>query len=178
MNASRPRLDPFAVSVGALALLTAAFFAAHAGGAVIMSSLSLGGVIAARAIGFSNRALVPVTIGLTVVLAAIWTEVLPLTGPQTSAFAHATGGVLVGWALAEYLRDRVRWPLWALGAIGAVFGLTILWEIGEYVGDQLFTTALIPSIHDSIDDIAFGTVGGTLGVVASFLSRRWNAAAG
>jgi hypothetical protein len=176
VNASRPRLDPFAVSVGALTVLTAAFFAAHAGGAVIMSGLSLGSVVVARAVGFSNRALVPVTIGLTVVLAAIWTEALPLDGPQTSAFAHGTGGVLVGWALAEYFRDRVRWPLWALGAIGAVLSLTILWEIGEYVGDQLFTTALIPSVSDSVHDIAFGTVGGVFGVVASFVSRRWNSA--
>ena len=72
----------------------------------------------------------------------------------------ATGGLLVGWAISEYLRVRYAWPLWAIGALAVVFGLTVLWELGEYLGDRAFNTALIPSRRDSALDITFGTLGG------------------
>ena len=49
----------------------------------------------------------------------------PLDSHSTSALAHAVGGLLVGWAVAEFLRGRVDWPMWAIGAVGAVLALTI-----------------------------------------------------
>ena len=135
-----------------------------------MCSLSFAGLITARLAGFSNRALVPLTAGLVILLWVLWVHPPPLTSHQNSALAHGTGGVLVGWAVAEFLRGRVAWPLWAIGAVGVVFGLTILWELGELLGDRVLDTALIPSRRDSAIDIAFGTVGGTIGTMVAALA--------
>jgi hypothetical protein len=136
-----------------------------------MCALCLGALLAARLAGFSNRALVPVALGLVVILWMVWIDP-PAGSHRTSALAHGAGGALLGWALSEYLRARVAWPLWALGALAAVFGLTILWELGEYVGDRALGTALIPSTRDSMVDILFGTIGGAGAVVIAGLPAR------
>jgi len=173
MDGRRLRLDLFAFALGALALLTYGFFAARNGGAVIMCGLCLAGLIVARLAGFSNRALVPLTFGLVVLLWILWVDPPPLSNHQISALAHGSGGLLGGWALSEYLRGRLEWPLWAIGAVAVVFGLTVLWELGELLGDRAFDTALIPNKRDSAFDIAFGTLGGAVGVlVASLLPYR------
>src|SRR5262245_23878963 len=111
----RLRIDAFAFELGALALLTLGFVEARNGGAVIMCSLCLAGLITARLLGFSNRALVPLTGGLVVLLWVAWVHPPDLTAHQSSALIHGIGGVLVGWAVSEYLRGKVDWPLWAIG---------------------------------------------------------------
>ena len=169
MDGRRLRLDLFAFSLGALSLLTLGFFAARNGAAVIMCSLCFAGLLGARLIGFSNRALVPLTGGLVVLLWVLWVESPPLTSHQLSALAHGTGGILVGWAVSEFLRSRAQWPLWAIGAVAVVFGLTILWELGEWAGDSVLHTALIPNIRDSALDITFGTFGGIVGTLIAAL---------
>jgi hypothetical protein len=170
MDGRRLRLDPFAFALGALSLLTLGFFAARNGAAVIMCSLCFAGLAAARIFGFSNRALVPLAGGLVAILFILWVgDPLPLTSHQLSAFAHASGGVLVGWAVSEYLRGRVGWPTWAIAAMGVVFGLTVLWELGEYVGDRVLNTALETSKTDSALDITFGTFGGAVGTFIATL---------
>ena len=168
MDTRRLRIDPFAFALGALALLSLAFLDARNGGALVMCALCFAGLLAARAAGFSNRALVPVALGLVVILWMVWIDP-PTTSRRTSTLAHFAGGGLVGWALAEYLRARISWPLWGLAALSAVFGLTILWELGEYVGDTVLTTALIPSKADSAIDIVFGTLGGGAAVAIAWL---------
>ncbi len=175
MDGRRLRLDLFAFALGALSLLTFGFFAARNGAAVIMCGLCFAGLITARLAGFSNRALVPLTAGLVVLLWVLWVQPPPLTSHETSALAHGIGGVLVGWAVAEFLRGRVAWPLWAIGAVGVVFGLTILWELGELLGDRVLDTALIPSKSDSAIDIAFGTLGGAAGTMAAALAAPLSA---
>lgn len=169
MNESRIRLDPFAVSLAALAVLTYAFVERRNGAAVIMCATCIGGLVAGRVVGFSNRSLVPLALGLIVVLAVVWAEVLPVSADANSAIAHASGGLLAGWAISEYLRDRYVWALWPLAVLLAVFGLTLLWEVSEYVGDKAFHTALIPSRSDSINDVIFGTLGGMAGMLVSAL---------
>ena len=169
MNDSRLRLDPFAFALAALALLTFGFFATRNGGAVIMCATCLGGLVAGRLVGFSNRSLVPLTLGLVVVLAVVWGELLPVSSHVNSAIAHASGGLLAGWAISEYLRDRYVWALWPLGVLLSVFTLGVLWEISEYAGDQLFGTDLTPNLRDSINDVTFGTLGGVLGMLVSAL---------
>jgi hypothetical protein len=164
MSAHRPRIDLFALALGALALLTLAFLGARNGAALVMCGLCLAGLLGARLAGFSNRALVPVALGLVVILWMVWIDP-PASSHRTSALAHGAGGALLGWALSEYLRARVAWPLWALGALAGVFGLTVLWELGEYLGDRALGTALIPSVRDSVVDIVFGTVGGAAAVL-------------
>jgi hypothetical protein len=172
MGVHRLRIDLFAFALGALALLTLAFVGARNGAALVMCALCLAGLIAARLAGFSNRALVPVALGLVVLLWMVWIDP-PASSHRTSALAHGAGGALIGWALSEYLRTRVVWPLWALAALIAVFGLTVLWELGEYLGDRALGTALIPSPRDSAVDILFGTVGGTAAVaLAGLLAPR------
>lgn len=172
MDARRLRLDPFAFALGALTLLTLGYFAARNGAAVVMCGLCLAGLLGARLAGFSNRALVPLAAGLVLVLWWVWIDP-PTSTHQTSALAHGAGGVLVGWALAEHLRGRLPSPLWALAALGGVFGLTVLWELGEYLGDRALDTALIPSRSDSALDIFFGTLGGAGAIgLATLLAPR------
>lgn len=168
MPTERLRIDLFAFALGALALLSLAFLGARNGAALLMCGLCFAGLLVARLLGFSNRALVPLALGLVVILWMVWVDP-PASGRKTSALAHGAGGLLVGWALAEYLRVRVAWPLWGLVAMVAVFGLTVVWELGEYVGDRVLTTALVPDKLDSALDILFGTLGGAVAVGAAWL---------
>ena len=159
MDAGRPRIDLFAFALGALALLTLGFFGARNGAAVVMCGLAFAGLLAARMVGFSNQALVPLAAGLVVLLWWVWIDP-PTDTRTTSTLAHGVGGALAGWALAEYLRGRLSSPLWVLAALAGVFGLTVLWELGEFLGDRALDTALIPNRRDSALDIFFGTLGG------------------
>jgi hypothetical protein len=129
--------------------------------------------LTARAIGFSGRALVPLALGLILILLMVWSA-SPLSSWQTSTLAHLGGGALMGWVLAEFLRARLGWPLWALVTLAGVCTLTVVWELGEYLGDRTFETALVPSRLDSALDIFFGTLGGAIGigVVWLLLPRR------
>ncbi len=166
---SRLRLDLFAFALGALALLSLAFYDARNGAALVMCALCFAGLLTARLAGFSNRALVPVAVGLVVMLFGIWGLDLPASTRKISAVAHAGGGALVGWAVSEYLRSRIAWPYWGLIALAAVFSVTILWELGEYLGDRAVGTALQPNKTDSSLDIFFGSVGGATTVALAWL---------
>ena len=169
MNSSRERPELFVFAFGVLLLVAATFYAARNGGAVIMSAMCAAGLVAGRAAGFSNRSLVPLALGLAFVLVIVWGEVLPLDSQATSAVAHGTGGLLVGWAISEYLRDRYIWALWPLGVLASVFVLGVVWEVFEYLGDRAFGTALVPKMEDSIKDVAFGTLGGVVGMLLSLV---------
>lgn len=174
VNDRRLRIDLFAFALGALALLTLAFLVARNGAALIMCATVFSGLVAARMADFSNRALVPVALGLVAILGMVWVDP-PASARKTSALAHVAGGALIGWAASEYLRNRVAWPLWGAAALATVFGLTLLWEIGESLGDRLLDTALNPRTRDSAEDILFGTMGGAGGVFIAWLlvpSRR------
>jgi hypothetical protein len=171
MDAERLRIDLFAFALGALTLLTLAFFGAGNGAALVMCGLCLVGLLAGRLLGFSNRALVPLALGLVVILWLVWIDP-PASSRKTSAIAHAAGGALVGWALAEYLRARVAWPFWGAAALAAVFGLTLLWELGEYVGDRVLGTSLDPNRLDSALDVFFGSLGGAGAVAFAWLLAR------
>jgi hypothetical protein len=177
MDERRLRFDLFALALGALALVTLSFVGTRNGAALVMCAICITGIVFARLIGFSNRALVPVAAGFVVLLYLVWINP-PFDDPgdhRTSALAHGVGGLLVGWAVAEYLRGRIEWPLWAIGAVGVVFGLTVIWEICEYLGDRVLDTALIPRRRDSAIDISFGTLGGSFGVLLASLvpARFW-----
>ncbi len=165
---SRLRIDLFAFALGALTLLSLLFLAARNGAALVMCALCFAGLLAARAVGFSNRALVPVAVGLVVILWMVWID--PPTGSRrVSALAHTAGGALVGWALSEYLRTRLRWPDWGKVAIAAVLALTLLWETGELIGDAALGTALQPNASDSTLDVFFGLMGGSFSVGLALL---------
>jgi hypothetical protein len=167
VNQTRDRLEPFVLALGLLAALGTAFYLHRNGGAVIMCAIAGAGLIGGRIIGFSNRSLVPLAVGLVVVLIVIWGELLPVSSHVNSAIAHASGGLLVGWAVSEYLRDRYVWALWPLGVLLSVFAVGVIWELLEYTGDQVFTTDLIPSLRDSINDVTFGVLGGLVGMLIS-----------
>lgn len=169
MDESRDRIEPFALALGVLFALTVAFFAARNGGAVIMCTLCAGGLVAGRIAGFSNRSLVPLALGLVLVLVLVWGQLLPGDSHTGSAIAHASGGVLIGWAISEYLRDRYIWALWPVAVLLSVFLLGVVWELSEYAGDRAFTTGLVPSVRDSVADVTFGTLGGVVGMLASVL---------
>jgi len=165
---SRLRIDLFTFALGALALLAVLFFEARNGAAVAMCVLCFAGLMAARLAGFSNRALVPLTIGLVAILWMVWIDP-PSTSRRTSALAHGLGGVLVGWALADYLRARISWPGWGLVALTAVLAVTVLWELGELFVDSAFDTSLRPNAADSVEDILLGALGGSGAVAAAWL---------
>ena len=163
METSRFRTDFFACALGGLALLTLAFVVERNGAAVIMCGLCFAGLLTARAIGFSGRALVPLALGLVVILLMVWSA-SPLSSWQTSTLAHLGGGALMGWVLAEFLRARLGSPSWALLALAGVCTLTVVWELGEYLGDRPFETALVPNRRDSAFDIFFGSLGAAIGI--------------
>ena len=178
MDDRRLRFDLFVfmLALGAVGVMTLGFFSSRNGAALVMCGICIAGLIAARLVGFSNRALVPVVAGFVVLLYLVWINPpFDSASHRTSALAHGVGGLLIGWAAAEYLRGRIEWPLWAIGAVTVVFGLTVVWELGEYLGDRALDTALIPSRRDSALDISFGTIGGAFGVLFASLvpSRFW-----
>ena len=138
-----------------------------------MCAMCLAGLVAGRIVGVPGRVLLPVAFGLVVVLWMVWIDP-PASSWKTSALAHAIGGALVGWALVEALRPRIRdWLAVALVALLLVFLLTLVWELGEYAGDQLFGTSLIPSTTDSAEDILLGTLGGLVGITFARVGAVW-----
>ena len=73
--------------------------------------------------------------------------------------------------LVEVLRRRIgNWPSVAVASLTVVIALTVVWELGEYLGDRLFDTALEPGWRDSAIDILFGTAGGTAGIAFAGLA--------
>jgi hypothetical protein len=174
VNDRRLRIDLFAFALGALALLTLAFLVARNGAALIMCAIVFAGLVAARMANFSNRALVPVALGLVAILWMVWLDP-PGSARKTSALAHLAGGALIGWAMSEYLRTDPPWALWGAAALMTVFGVTVLWELGELAGDRVLDTALIPSARDSAEDIFFGTTGaaGAIALAWLLVPGRW-----
>jgi hypothetical protein len=171
----RPRLDllAFALALALLALPAVGFVAERNGAAAIMCAMCLAGLIAGRIVGVPGRVLLPIAFGLTVVLWMIWIE-SPIGPRKTSALAHAVGGTLAGFALVEALRHRLRDPLsMALLALSGVIVLALVWELGEYMGDRLFDTALQPGKRDSAEDILFGTAGGLFGITLGGVMAFW-----
>jgi hypothetical protein len=166
VDTTRPRLDllAFALALALVAWPAIGFVAERNGAATIMCAMCLAGLIAGRLVGVPGRVLLPVALGLVVVLWIVWVD--PVASPRkTSALAHAIGGTLVGWGLAEALRQRISdWLVVALLALSVVIALTLVWELGEYAGDRLLDTALIPSKRNSAEDILFGTIGGLIGI--------------
>lgn len=163
---ARPRLDllAFALALALVAWPTIAFVSERNGAATIMCAMCLVGLVAGRIVGVPGRVLLPVALGLVVVLWIIWVDPVA-SARKTSALAHAIGGTLVGWGLAEALRQRISdWLVVALLALSVVIVLTLIWELGEYAGDRLLDTALIPSKRNSAEDILFGTAGGLVGI--------------
>jgi len=155
----------FALALTAMGAVTLAFIANRNGAALVMCGLCLTGLLAGRLIGAPGLVLLPVALGLCGLLWLIW--VSPIDH-YVSPTAHLVGGILVGWALAETLHSR-RWAAWALAALVAVALLTVVWEMGEYLGDRVLETALIPSRRDSALDIFFGCLGGGVGVTIAAL---------
>jgi hypothetical protein len=151
----------YALALMALGTAGLAFVATRNGAALVMTALCTAGLVGARLlVRTPGPLLLPVALGLCGVLWLVW---ISPVDQYVSPAAHLAGGVLVGWMLAETARAR-GWPAWPILALGAVFLLTLVWEVGEYVGDRALDTALIPSKRDSAFDVFFGTVGGTIGV--------------
>jgi hypothetical protein len=169
------RLEPLAFTfpMHLVAWPPIAFISERDGSATIMCAMCLAGLVAGRIVGVPGRVLVPVALGLMVVLWMVWIDP-PASSWTTTALAHAIGGALVGWALVEAQRHRIRdWRVVALVALSLVIVLTLVWELGEYAGDQLFDTSLIPNRADSAEDILFGTVGGLAGITFAGLRALW-----
>jgi hypothetical protein len=165
MEARRHAIDSlaFVAALAALSATTLWFFGERNGAAVVMCGLCIVGIVGGRIAGISGVALLGVALGLAFILWLVWVHP-PGGSRRTSALAHGAGGVLAGWAFAITLRHRLDWPTWAIAAIAAVGALTVMWELGEYLGDRALDTALIPDRADSALDIFFGCVGGACAV--------------
>jgi hypothetical protein len=176
VDTPRPRLDllAFALALALVAWPAIAFVSERNGAAAIMCAMCLAGIVAGRIVGVPGRVLLPVAFGLMVVLWMVWIGDVPVGPRKTSALAHAIGGTLAGWALVEVLRHRIPDLLAvALLALSVVIFLTLVWELGEYAGDRVFDTALIPSNRDSAEDILFGTFGGLVGITFASVVASW-----
>jgi hypothetical protein len=175
VDTPRPRLDllAFALALALVAWPTIGFFSERNGAAAIMCAMCLAGLIGGRIVGVPGRVLLPVALGLMVILWMVWID-SPAGPRKTSALAHAIGGALAGWALVEAARHRIRgWLPVALLALSVVIVLTLVWELGEYAGDRLFDTSLIPSKRDSAEDILMGTAGGLVGITFAGVVAFW-----
>jgi hypothetical protein len=155
----------FGAAAGALGAASLAFVATANGAALVMCAICLTALVAGRALRVSGGVLLLVAVGICGLLWLVW--VSPVDR-YVSPTAHMAGGALIGWAIAETLRSRGA-PSWPLITLAAVLVLTLGWELGEYVGDRVLDTALIPNKRDSAYDVAFGCLGGVLGVVAATL---------
>jgi hypothetical protein len=166
VDTPRTRLDllAFGFALVLVACLAIGFVSVRNGAAAIMCSMCFGGLVGGRIVGVPGRVLLPVAVGLLVVLWMV--QIDPPAGPRkTGALAHAIGGTLAGWALVVTLHRRISDSLAvALLALLVVIFLTVIWEFGEYAGDRLFDTGLIPRKRDSAEDILFGTAGGVVGI--------------
>jgi hypothetical protein len=178
VDTSRPRLDllAFGLALALVAWPAVGFVSERNGAAAIMCAMCFAGLVGGRIVGVPGTVLLPVAFGLLVVLWMLWIDP-PASGRKTSALAHAIGGTLAGWALVETLRRRISdWLAVALLALLVVIFVTVIWELGEYAGDRLLDTALIPRKRDSAEDILFGTAGGVVGItfaaVLALLRRR------
>lgn len=171
---ARSTLDDAAFLVGLAAMVaTALAFAVDRNGAAcIMCAICFAGLVAGRVAGISGVALLGVALGLLGILYIAWVDPLA-TSRRTSAFAHTSGGFLVGVAVGATLRRRGSWPEWAFVAFGVVLVITVGWELCEYFGDRILDTALIPSRRDSIEDVFFGSFGGLAAIaIVEFWARR------
>ena len=122
-----------------------------------MCGLCLAGLLAAPGRRLLEPRAGPGALGLVVILWMVWIDP-PADLAQDERPRARAGGALVGWAAGGVPARPPR--LAALGArrrLAGVFALTVLWELGEYVGDLALGTALIPSKRDSALDIVFGT---------------------
>jgi hypothetical protein len=175
VDTRRPRLDRYAF---ALALVVVAWpaigFAADGNGAAaIMSAMCFAGLLAGRLVGLPGWVLLSVAFGLAAVLWLLWID-SPVGWRKTSALAHTIGGALAGWALVEGLTRRIgKGRAMALLAVSAVVALAVVWELGEWLADRLFDTALRPKKRDSVEDILFGVAGGVLGVAIASVVATW-----
>jgi hypothetical protein len=165
---SRLRIDPFSFALAVLTMVALAFLWARNGAAATTCLLCLSGVIAGRLAGLPDRALVPAAFGLALILWMVWVDP-PSTAHKTSALAHFGGGALIGWALAETLRPRLPFPVWAIAVLGGVGSLAVTWELAEWSADRALDTGLIPSERDSAADIFFGLTGGASAIGLSGL---------
>jgi hypothetical protein len=175
MDTARPRLDlvAFSLSLALVAWLALNFVSERNGAAAIMCAICLAGLVGGWIVRVPGTVLLAVAVGLTAVLWMVWIDP-PAGGRKTSALAHTTGGVIVGWACVETLRRRLRSPLSiAILALSLVIVLTVIWEVGEYVGDRLLNTALVPSKRNSAEDVFFGTLGGSIGVAFASVVSQW-----
>jgi len=171
VDTSRPRLDllAFGLALALLAWPAVAFIWERNGAAAIMCVMCFAGLVAGRIVGVPGRVLLPVALGLVVVLWMVWVDP-PASSRKTSAMAHVIGGILAGCAVVETLRRWIadRFAVSVVALLMVIF-LTVIWELGEYVGDELLDTALIPKKRDSAEDIVFGTFGGALGIAFAAL---------
>jgi hypothetical protein len=175
METARPRLDlvAFSLSLALVAWLALNFVSERNGAGAIMCAICLAGLVGGWIVRVPGTVLLAVAVGLTAVLWMVWVDP-PAGGRKTSALAHTTGGVIVGWACVETVRRRLHNPLsMAILALSLVLVLTVLWEVGEYVGDRLLDTALVPSKRDSAEDVFFGTLGGSIGVAFASVVSQW-----
>ena len=125
-----------------------------------MCGLCFAGLLAARFVGFSNLALVPLAGGLVILLWMLWVDPpldshhRPARSPTPSAACSSAGR----WRSSCGAGPSGRCGRSARSA--SCFALTIAWELGEWVARSRPDTDLIPNKRDSAIDIAFGTLGG------------------
>jgi hypothetical protein len=169
MDATRLRLDPlaFALAVSGLCLAILGFFATRNAAALLMAGLCLAGLIAGRLAGIPGVVLLAVAVGLLACLWLVWVDA-PVGPRKASTGAHAVGGTLIAWAIAITLRRRgVR--SWAMVTMLVLLALTLAWEAAELIADAAIGTGLAPSATDSAFDIAFGCLGGLVGIASAVL---------
>jgi hypothetical protein len=143
-----------------------------------MFAVSFAAIAGAALLGWPRRSLTVVGLGVGGI---VWLVLLGVIGKPGvgSAIAHAAGGALLGWALADAIvrtpgaRPGARRVLMA--AVLATLVVGVFWELWEWATDALIGTDLTGGIADTIADLiadgAGAAAGAALAVFGSAASR-------
>lgn len=130
-----------------------------------------------RRYGITIHWIVLVTIALSVWLDAVgnfqhwyarfwwWDRVTHVAG----GLALTVGIYVVCFALWRAQRLKVSWRVFNLYAFSAAQSIGALYEVSEWVGDELFQTGRIQGLFDTPRDLFFNMLGGLLVIMVG----RW-----
>jgi hypothetical protein len=131
---------------------------------MVVLAAGIAAVLLVVALAVPAQRLAPLAWGMVAVLWFVWLS-RDWSQYVTSAVAHTSGGLLVGWVLTG-LDHRVGWmpPRPDLKAVllGAL-AIGVAWELAEWSADQLLGTHMSGGALDTGLDVTWDVIGATLG---------------
>jgi hypothetical protein len=160
-------------ALAALALSAIAALALESPAGAAMFSVSFAAVGGAALLGWPRRSITVVGLGVAAIVWLVLLGVIGQPGPR-SAIAHAAGGGLLGWALADaILRTpgaRAEGRRLLAAAVLATLVVGAVWELWEWGTDEISGTDLTGGIPDTIADLIADGAGAAAGAALAVSS--------